>query len=187
MGRILRIFLLFLVASMMTGCATLSRDECRRGDWYGIGLADGRTGAPESRLNDHNRACSEFGIRVDSKRYFAGRAQGLVDYCRLENAFETGLQGHRYQHVCSPTIDAMFDRYNRAAYEVYKIKAELDSVHTQIRAKEHDLRKQGLSDDKLRKIRSDLRELDRRRDRLRDDLYTKERYMDLLMDQERHR
>ncbi len=182
-----KIFFVLLAASLLTGCATLSRQQCQSGDWYGIGLVDGRAGRPETLINEHSSACSEFGIRVDSQKYFEGRAQGLIEYCRLDNAFATGLKGQRYRHVCSPGIDAVFDRYNRAAYDTYRMRNELDSVDSQISSKEHELRKKDLSDDKRHQIRSDIRSLDRRRDRLRDDLYTKERYMDLLMNEAGHR
>ena len=181
----MKIFYLLLVASILASCATLSREQCQSGDWYGIGLADGHEGKPETRINDHSKACAEFGIQVDSQQYFQGRAQGLIDYCHLENAFDTGLKGQRYQHVCSPQIDATFDRYNTAAYDVYRIRTELDSVDSQLSSKEYELRKKDLSEKKRHEIRSDIRSLDRRRDRLRDDLYGKERYMDRLMDEMR--
>ena len=39
--RIVKAFSLLLVVLIMTGCATLSREQCQRGDWYSIGMADG--------------------------------------------------------------------------------------------------------------------------------------------------
>lgn len=178
---------IMLLCVLLAGCATLSREQCQQGDWYGIGMDDGEAGERTSRLEQHARACAEYGAPVDSRQYLAGHAQGLREYCRLDNAFATGLEGRRYQHVCPPEIDAVFDHYNRSAYEIYLIKRELDTVENQITDTERRLRAKDLSDDSRRQLRYDLRELDRRYDRLRNDLYAGERYLDDLTDEARSR
>jgi hypothetical protein len=167
--------------ALLSGCASLSREQCLHGNWYSIGMADGRAGLPTERLDLHSRACSEYGIRVDTQQYLDGYAQGLGEYCRLENAFESGLQGRRYQHVCPPEIDALFDRYNRAAYEVYRIKRDLDRLEVHIDSLEFQLRDRGLTAYDRNQLRSDLRELDRRYMWLRSDLYSSRRSLDQLM------
>ncbi|MBV5316513.1 MAG: DUF2799 domain-containing protein [Desulfobulbaceae bacterium] len=175
-----------LAALLLAGCATLSREQCQRGDWFGLGITDGQNGQPASRLDQHSRACSEHGIHVDNQQYLNGRAQGLQDYCQIENAFDSGLEGRRYQQVCPPSIDAAFERYNRAAYEVYQIRKELEQVDDRIRDNEHRLWDKDLSDDNRRRIRSTLRDLDRQRDRVRHDLYSSEQYLDRLMDEAKY-
>jgi len=175
-----------VAALLLTGCATLSREQCQRGDWFGLGITDGQNGQPASRLDQHARACSEHGIHVDNQQSLNGRAQGLQDYCQIENAFDSGLEGRRYQQVCPPSIDAAFERYNRAAYEVYQIRKELEQVDDRIRDNERRLWDKDLSDDNRHRIRSTLRDLDRQRDRLRHDLYASEQYLDRLMDEARY-
>ncbi|WP_319588930.1 DUF2799 domain-containing protein [uncultured Desulfobulbus sp.] len=175
----------FLMVALLPGCASLSREQCQRGDWYGIGMADGQAGEAASRKDQHVRACSEYGIQINDQQYFDGYDRGLEDYCRIDNAFESGLRGKRYQHVCSPAIDALFERCNRAAYEVYRIKGELDRLGDQIDSQEFRLRGTDLSDDYRHQLRCDLRELDRQYDRLRGDLYFSERYLDELRDEVR--
>ncbi len=186
MGMV-RAFSLLAVVLMVTGCATLSREQCQRGDWYSIGMADGQAGEPVSRLDRHVRACSQYGIAVNDQQYRQGRTQGLVDYCQLDNAFDTGLRGVRYQGVCPPAIDALFDRYNWAAYNVYQIRKEINEVEDQIRYRENRLYDRSLSDDDRRQLRYTLRDLDIRRDRLRYERYRAERYLDRLMDDARFR
>lgn len=173
----------FLLAVLLSGCASLSREQCQRGDWQGIGMADGMAGEPANRIDQHVRACSEFGIRIDHQQYLAGYAQGLNEYCQIDNAFESGLEGRRYQHVCPPSIDAQFERGNRAAYEVYRIRRDLDSLENQIDSLELRLYRRDLSDDYRRQLRYDLRRLDRQHDQLRGDLYASQRYLDRLMDE----
>ncbi len=175
-----------VAALLLTGCATLSREQCQRGDWFGIGISDGQAGQPASRLDQHVRACVDYGIHVDNQQYINGRAQGLQDYCQIENAFDSGMEGRRYQRVCPPSIDAVFERYNLAAYEVYQDRKELERIDDQIQDNERRLWDKDLSDDNRRRIRSSLRDLDRQRDRVRHDLHTSEQYLDRLMEEARY-
>lgn len=169
-----------LIMVMLTGCASLSREQCQRGDWYGIGLADGQAGEPAQRMDRHVRACSEYGIRVDDQQYRAGHDRGLVEYCTIDNAFESGLQGRRYQRVCPPAIDALFERCNGAAYEVYRIRRELNDLENRI----DDVELRLLSRDPTDSYRNDLRryrrELEWRYERLRSELYFSERSLNDL-------
>jgi hypothetical protein len=184
----LKIFRLFIIIALfLNGCATLSQEDCQRGDWYGVGMADGTAGEPASRFNEHVKACSEYGISIDNRQYLNGRAQGLIEYCHIENAFDTGLRGYRYQHVCPSSIDSFFDRYNRSAYEVYQTRNEIDNVASQIRYKENELQKKDLSDDKRRLIRSEINDLDYRHNRAREDLRFKEDLLDQMMNEARSR
>lgn len=170
---------------VLAGCATLSKEQCRQGDWYGLGVADGRSGAPLDRMESHRRACAEYAVTLDERQYREGRDHGLREYCRWDTAFAAGLEGKRYQHVCPPAIDATFDHYNRSAYEIYLLKGEIDSVSNQMTSIEHRLQDKGLSTDRRYELRQDLRELDRRYDQLRSDLFSSQRYLDHLMQESR--
>ncbi|AMK79187.1 MULTISPECIES: DUF2799 domain-containing protein [Methylomonas] len=164
-----------LLAVSLSGCATLSQQDCLRGDWFGVGVQDGRSGATADLLHDHQKACSEYGIAVNNSQYFAGREQGINEYCRIENAFNEGLAGHDYRHVCPPAIDGVFSRYHAAAYAVHQGRAELDRIDSDLFSKEGNLGDKKLSDKDRARIREDIRHLERSRDRVRDDLYFHER------------
>ncbi len=177
---------LLIVVMVLSGCATLNVEQCRRGDWYGIGLADGRDGLPAAdQLDRHMQACARHGVRVDMRLYQQGHTQGLLDYCRIDNAFDTGLRGQRYRHVCPPEIDPLFDHYNRAAYRVYDLRRQLDSAERWFFSSEYRLLNRNLSPKNRRWLRDDIREFDWRRDQLRYELYKSERYLFLLMDEAR--
>ena len=182
----MKTILMLVLAATLAGCASLSQDQCRQGDWYSIGVGDGQLGQPADRLEQHLKACAQYGITIDRQRYLEGRAEGLAEYCRLDNAFATGLRGHRYQGVCPPAVDADFERANAAAYEVYSLRQELDSVDNQLALREDDLADRDLSDDSRRRLRTEIRDLDRQRDRLRDDMHAAQRHLDRLMDETRH-
>ena len=177
--------LLLALTLFLPGCATLSKDECRHGDWYEIGLRDGQTGQTSSRIVKHREACSEYNIEPNTLNYKAGREAGLKEYCQLRNAFRTGLDGHKYAGVCPPAIDAAFRRYNAAAYEVYRLRKEIESVEDRIYDKERLLdekKERKLTADERDRLRDEIRDLDRRRDRLRDDLRRADIDLDRMMD-----
>jgi hypothetical protein len=162
----------------LAGCATLSHEQCVRGDWFGLGIRDGYSGEPISRLSEHINACLEYGVTVNNSNYFAGREQGLKSYCQFDNAFATGLHGQAYLHVCPQQIDALFNRYHSAAFSVHEDGVALESLDNQLSGKERSLHDKKLTDDSRNRIRDDIRGLDRRRDRLRDDLYYHQRQLD---------
>jgi hypothetical protein len=165
---------------ILSACATLSKNQCQQGDWYGIGLADGRAGMAMNRLAEHNEACAEYGIVVNATTYLEGRSQGLIYYCRLGNAFVSGLQGQRYQYVCPPAIDAVFARCNAAAYHVYELRNNLNSIDNKLSNVENQLKKKGLSNNDYYNLRQDLRDLDKERDRVQMELRSAERHLDQL-------
>lgn len=173
-------FLGFLSIVTLAGCATLSQEECIRGDWFGLGVNDGRAGETETRLDAHQKACMEYGIAVNNEAYFAGREQGLMYYCQLDNAFRTGLSGQQYYHVCPPSIDGLFTHYHSAAFAVHEDHAELEKLDNELSSKENYLHDKKLTDKERARIRNEISDLDRKRYRLRDNLYYHERQLDDL-------
>ena len=103
---------LAVAAALLSGCATLSQEECRQGDWRGIGYADGAAGYQASRIAEHAEACREFGIAPDQRAYTMGRTEGLRVYCTPQNGFAVGRTGGSYGNVCPPgAADAFLSGY----------------------------------------------------------------------------
>ena len=73
-----------LVGLLLSGCATLDKDECAAADWYAIGLEDGARGRAVERLGDHRRACAKHKVVPDPARYVAGRNEGLKSFDEVE-------------------------------------------------------------------------------------------------------
>ena len=117
----LKMLFFFSVLPTLVACshATLSREDCVRSDWQVLGVQDGMNGKTVGELNLHQQACAEYGIIPDSKQYLAGREKGLLEYCKLENAVTSGLNGQLYQSVCPKEIDEAFRKQNAAAYNLY--------------------------------------------------------------------
>lgn len=181
--RYSRVIIFVMPLFLISACATLSREDCIQGAWFDLGVRDGRAGETFNQLSRHQQACREYGIQIDAMAYSAGREEGLKSYCQLENAVEMGLHGHRYQSVCPPDIDVLFRRLNYAAYDVYQSKESLEKLDDELFDKENHLLDSKLTDEKRSKIRIDIRQLDRERQRLRDELYSNERRLEHLINQ----
>ena len=102
------ILLSLAVAGLLAGCASLNEDECRQGDWAGIGQSDGYAGYAMTRLQDHAAACKKLGITPDSVAYSRGRQVGLRGYCTAARGFTEGRMGNIYAGVCPPNLAPAF-------------------------------------------------------------------------------
>jgi hypothetical protein len=158
-------FILFLA-----GCATIPEEKCASVDWYELGVMDGRAGYPTDRIAQHREACARTGIIPNENQYLEGRKIGLGEYCRLDNAIPEGLSGRPYRDVC----DYSFTRLYKAAHEVYSLKSRIRTNMDKASYKEAEFRKEKNADSRDQ-LRSEIREIDRDRESLRNDLYAAER------------
>jgi len=173
--------------ALLSGCSTLSEQECRSADWYLLGVKDGKQGELASLLDEHKESCTRYGIRPDENRYLAGREAGLKQYCQPGNAFSSGMNGEEYKGVCPPDVDAAFRRNNTAALEVYNSRKKIEEIDRQLSRKEHELTEKDTPEKEKIHLREEIRDIDRKRDRLRSDLHYQERELDHLMGEARYR
>ncbi|HEU0282745.1 MAG TPA: DUF2799 domain-containing protein [Gallionella sp.] len=173
--------------ALLSGCSTLSEQECRSADWYRLGIKDGQQGELANLLDEHKESCKRYSIRPDESRYLAGREAGLEQYCQLGNAFRIGMNGEEYKGVCPLDVDAAFRRNNAAALEVYNSRKKIEDTDRQLSRKEHELTEKDTPEKEKIRLREEIRGLDRKRDRLRSDLHDQERELDHLMDEARYR
>lgn len=87
---------------LLSGCETVSREQCVAGDWSGLGRADGAQGHPGSRIEDIAKDCGRHGISPDVAAYMSGWNEGVRLYCTPMNGFDTGRQGKALSSVCRP-------------------------------------------------------------------------------------
>lgn len=172
--------------ALLTGCSTLSENECRSADWYRLGAKDGQQGELTSLLDEHKESCARYGIRPDENQYLAGREAGLKRYCQLGNAFHLGMNGEEYKGVCPLYIDEDFRRYNASALEVHNSRKKIEDIDHKLSAKEHELGKKGTAEKEQLRLREEIKKLDHKRDLLRSDLRYQERELDRLIDEARY-
>lgn len=190
-----------LTVALMSGCDTMTPDECRSANWSDIGMRDGLAGQAMSMLDDRAKSCSKAGTGVDSASYNAGRQQGLRSFCRIENAAPLGLNGKSYAGVCPAPLDFEFRRRHQAGYAVYTLRSQVDSLDSRgerlqrrLRDTDKDEAKQLAATDKdderkrirrefderRRDVRKELRDIDRDMQGTRDALRNAEYTLDTL-------
>jgi len=161
---------LALIVLTMTGCETMSKEECLSADWYHVGFKDGRAGEQRSRIEAIAESCAKANVTPKRGQYFAGRERGLLEYCTPEHALELGINGTSYTHVCPPRFAADFEHAYSRGKRVYDARQKVKRLEGKLDKTEEKLSKE--KDDKEKKhLRDELEELDgsleSARDRLR--------------------
>ena len=137
----------------LSGCATMSADECAMSDWHTIGYEDGVMGYSGDRLGNHRKACAKHGVAPDFEAYQAGRREGLRQYCQPSRGFNVGASGARYNGVCPGDLEPDFvDAYN-SGHKLYNLRSSVNSANYQINARKAELEK---TEDRIRQVEADL-------------------------------
>lgn len=154
----MQLLIYFLILTTIFSCATLSKDECKNGDWQAIGLKDGLEGAPLSKLSEHQKACSEYKIKINTTDYSKARLEGLKSYCEPENGLKVGLNGFTYHGVCN---DSKFNKNYKIGSKIYGYKSQLNQFENDLEDAENQLDKEGSDKSyyksKIKNLKNDIR------------------------------
>lgn len=123
------IFLLSFIALVFSGCATLSKDECKTANWRTIGFGDGAKGEKASKISEHRSACAEYKITPDLNAYNAGRNEGLGQYCIPSTGYNKGAAGQRYNGICRNHNEKEFLSAFNHGLELHKQQSILNNLH----------------------------------------------------------
>ena len=123
----------------LSGCASLSAEECLAADWYTIGVEDGSRGQPVSRIGAHRKACAEVGVQPDMARYDAGRAFGLQSFCTRERGYAEGENGRSYSGVCPPHLEPIFMQGYLAGQDRFRTRQEIRRVERELAALQEEV------------------------------------------------
>jgi hypothetical protein len=172
------LFCLFTLPLILSGCATLGKDECLNADWFSIGYEDGARGYHTSRIGGHRKACAKHGVTPDFNAYEKGRQKGLAEWCSPRNANRIGLTGGTYNGVCPKNLEPAFlqalnqgkavyayeKEYRNQNQTLKKMYADLDGIDRKIADLEAELISNGVSPRRRKALLEEirLREEDRR-------------------------
>jgi len=176
---LVRLFGLGLIALALGACASMSEKDCLSADWGEQGYRDGRDGHPPSRIADHGEACAKVGVTPDVLRYRAGRDEGVREYCTPANAVSEGRRGRNYRNACPARLESMFLHYRAQGYRAYQAQQRVDSLGRDLQRAQRALDKEK-DEERRRRLRTELRQLDRSLSRARSDLRDEERRLRLL-------
>lgn len=162
-------------ALALAACATLDESECRTADWFQLGARDGVDGAARTRIEDHRKACGEFGLPTDDAAWFQGYEAGLQDYCTVDNGYRVGRSGGYYGRVCPASEERAFlDAYDLGR-ETHDVEREIAELDRRAESLQQRLVSDKLDDDVRRDVRRQLAEVYSRGKRLRRSLDRLER------------
>lgn len=114
-------------------CAGMDSDECLTADWRAIGYEDGVQGQSAAYFGTRRKACAEHGVTADFDAWLAGRAEGVAHFCRPQNGYRLGTQGHPDPGVCPMVLEAAFVAAHADGYGLYERGVVLDRLRKRLR------------------------------------------------------
>ena len=132
---------IFALAALMilSGCATMSGDECLTSDWRAIGYEDGSQGYSSDRLGQRRKACAKHGVTPDFQAYQDGRNEGLKEFCQPQRGFNLGAGGGRYNGICPSHLEPGFLDAYRTGAQLHTLRSNVNSANYEISAREREL------------------------------------------------
>ncbi|MEO1204028.1 MAG: DUF2799 domain-containing protein [Pseudomonadota bacterium] len=128
-----------MTALAISGCASMSEEQCALNDWSAVGYEDGSRGYSSERFGSYRKACAKHGVAPDFRAYQEGRDEGLVEYCRPSRGYNLGLSGGRYNGVCDAALEEEFLDAYRVGHELYSLRSNVNAANNRIAAKEGEL------------------------------------------------
>jgi len=169
----------------LSGCASMSGDECLTSDWGAVGFEDGSRGHTADRIGQHRKACAKHGVTPDLQAYNTGREKGLVDYCQPSRGFDVGERGNRYKGVCSSHNEAAFLEAYNAGYQLHTLRTDVNKTTNSISSKKSELKRidkktakkeaelvsDSITSERRSQVLSELKDLSKRKGRLETEIY----------------
>lgn len=164
---------------LLASCETpsMTEDQCLSVDWSSKGYSDGAGGYGSSRLDDHTKACAEYGVVPDSGAYYNAMQQGRRVYCTQANGFRAGARGSGYSNGFCPAdleqdylfgfadgqvVWTAYQRVSDAQNRVNEAYNRANQLKSDIEFEEKQLAREDLTDEqrdatrqRLRRLRSD--------------------------------
>jgi hypothetical protein len=130
---------LLVLAFAMSGCASMSSEECVTSDWSAIGFEDGARGYSTEHFGKHRKACAKHGVSADFRAYQEGRDEGLVEFCQPSKGYQLGENGGTYNGVCDVAMEEEFLDAYRVGHQLYTLRSNVHGASGRISAKEREL------------------------------------------------
>lgn len=128
----IKLFSILMCALLMSGCATMSKEECKQADWYLKGVEDANQGYALDRVIEHGKACARTNIVPDMKEYREGHTKGARLYCVPEKGYSEGRKGSAYNGICPLELESKFLRAYKDGQELFTIQRNMDRMATEI-------------------------------------------------------
>jgi hypothetical protein len=145
---------MILAIAALSGCASMSSEECVNSDWVAVGYEDGSRGYTTDRFGSRRKACAKHGVTADFQAY--------CDVALEEEFLDAYKVGHQLYGLRS--------NVNGASSRIHSKEAELKRTKEEIRAKEADLISEDISTQDRVLLLADLKELSERTGELEEEI-----------------
>lgn len=123
-----------VILGVLSGCSSMSADECVATDWRTVGYEDGVNGYSGDRVGKYRKACGKHGVAPDLSAYQRGRDEGLREFCKPMNGFRIGSNGRGYAGVCPASLEGPFLSAYESGRHLYSLRARVDDTAREIEA-----------------------------------------------------
>ena len=130
--NILKNTYLVLLLAALSGCATMSKEECQQADWFLKGVDDATQGYPLDRVIEHGKACARINITPDMRAYRQGHEKGARIYCVTNKGYSEGRSGAVYNGICPQDLEGNFLRAYRDGQELFRIEENIKRLSAEI-------------------------------------------------------
>ncbi len=173
-----------LFSLLVSGCATMGKNECLNAQWQSVGYEDGAKGYNASRIGEYRKSCAEYNVTPNLEAYMQGRLQGLAQWCTPSNGYYQGTRGAVYNGICPEALESDFElamSEGRAVYDYQKaihdremlikrLYREYSAIEEQISFMEAELISDHVTPRRRRALLDEIRATERDRELLRYDI-----------------
>ncbi len=124
--------LILFVLGFAASCSTMTKEDCRDGDWNTQGFEDAAHGRPKGDFDRHAATCKDFGYPVDEEMYARGYEKGLERFCTYKRGYKFGLADETYRDTCPEESEPEFYK----GYTAGKQERKLDKAAQERRNRE---------------------------------------------------
>ncbi len=117
---------------LISGCTSMSKEECLNADWKMVGLEDGINGNPESTIGIYRKDCAKIHVVPNLALYQQGHREGVRKYCTAAKGYDVGKNGGAYYHVCPADLEPRFLTAYKRGQELYDITRQIQTLETAI-------------------------------------------------------
>ena len=152
-----------LAIAALSGCASMSSEECSNSDWVAIGYEDGSRGYTTDKFGSRRKACAKHGVTADFKAYQEGREEGLVEFCQPGRGYSLGVSGGAYYGVCDVAMEEEFLDAYRVGSQLHSLRSNVNNANSRIYSKEAELKRtrENIRDKQAELISDDVTPQDR--------------------------
>lgn len=113
----------------LSGCETMSVEECTAADWGSLGYQDASSNGAD-RFAQRAQSCSEKGVAADAGAYRGGFENGMRAFCQPEHGFQFARGGGTFNGSCPGDLAADFSYAYSDGRRVHEAQSAVDEARS---------------------------------------------------------